>query len=205
MSTGNDQPQLLVVIGANGAGKTTWAQQRKQRKQLPKRFYNADSVAEGLGNANDRQHQARAREIVDTAIEQDLTARRSFGFESTYSGKSRPDIVRRAAAAGYAVQAVFIGTERHEINVDRVAQRVAAGGHDVATVEIVRRWRDAQTNLQATWEAFRRITILDNSGVEAVTVAVKRNGQLQMKADAPEWVHQLAQGITPSRRAHSIA
>ena len=203
MTTGHDQPQLLVVIGANGAGKTTLT--RKERKRLPKRFYNADSVAEGLGDFNDRELQARAREFVDTAIEEDLAARRSFGFESTYSGESRPAIVRRAAAAGYAVQAVFIGTERHEINAERVVQRVKAGGHDVPTGEIVRRWRDAQTNLQATWGAFRRIRILDNSGTEAVKVAEKRDGQLHMSAGAPDWVRKLAQGITRSRRAHSIA
>ena len=203
MTTGHDQPQLLVVIGANGAGKTTWT--RRERERLPKRFYNADSIAEGLGDFTDRELQALARQIVDTAIEDDLAARRSFGFESTYSGGSRPAIVRRAAAAGYAVQAVFIGTERHEINVDRVAQRVEAGGHDVPTDEIVRRWQDAQNNLQATWGAFRRIRVLDNSGVEAVTVAEKRDGRLHMSAEAPEWVRKLARGITPSRRAHSIA
>ena len=43
-------PELLVVIGANGAGKTTWA--RKNRDLLPQPFYNADSIAEGLGDAN---------------------------------------------------------------------------------------------------------------------------------------------------------
>ena len=41
------EPRLTVVIGANGAGKTTWA--RKHRETLPKPFYNADSIAEGLG------------------------------------------------------------------------------------------------------------------------------------------------------------
>ena len=202
MTNGHRPPQLLVVIGANGAGKTTWT--RKERKRLPKRFYNADSIAEGLGDFTDRELQALARQIVDTAIEDDLFAKRSFGFESTYSGKSRPAIVRRAAAAGYAVQAVFIGTERHEINVDRVARRVEAGGHDVPTEEIVRRWRDAQANLQATWRAFRAISILDNSGEEAVTVAETHNGQLHLSAEAPQWVRELAQGITTSRRAHSI-
>ena len=203
MTTGHRQPQLLVVIGANGAGKTTWT--RKERERLPKRFYNADSIAEGLGDFNDRQLQARAREIVDTAIEEDLAAGRSFGFESTYSGESRPAIVRRAAAAGYAVQAVFIGTERHEINVDRVAKRVEAGGHDVPTDEIMRRWRDAQANLQATWRAFREISILDNSGDEAVTVAETHNGQLHLSTEAPQWVRDLARGITTSRQTHSIA
>ena len=44
-------PELTVVIGANGAGKTTWC--REQRDSLPKPFYNADSIAEGLGDAND--------------------------------------------------------------------------------------------------------------------------------------------------------
>lgn len=203
MTTGHHPPQLLIVIGANGAGKSTWA--RKERNRLPTRFYNADSIAEGLGDFNDRQLQAKAREIVDTAIEQDLAAGRSFGFESTYSGASRPAIVRRAAAAGYAVQAVFIGTERHEINVDRVARRVEAGGHDVPTDEIVRRWRAAQANLQATWGVFRTVSVLDNSGDKPLTVAETHNGQLLLSAKVPQWVRVLTRGITTSGRAHNVA
>ena len=40
-------PVLVVVIGANGAGKTTW--ERANRDLLPSPSYNADSIAEGLG------------------------------------------------------------------------------------------------------------------------------------------------------------
>ena len=36
--------RLTVVIGANGAGKTTWT--RKHREMLSKPFYNADSIEE---------------------------------------------------------------------------------------------------------------------------------------------------------------
>ena len=41
-------PQLTIVIGANGAGKSTWC--RRHRDRLPEHFYNADSIAEDLGN-----------------------------------------------------------------------------------------------------------------------------------------------------------
>lgn len=64
------KPQLTIVIGANGSGKTTWAQQ--SRAFLPKPFYNADSIAEGLGDPNNTTLQEHARRIVDQAIEDDL-------------------------------------------------------------------------------------------------------------------------------------
>ena len=121
------RPKLTVVIGANGAGKTTWA--REHRDTLPRPFYNADSIAEGLGDANDPGLQRTARELVDQQIERDLADQRSFGFESTYSGRSRPDIVKRAKALGYATGAVFIGTRHHAINIKRVQRRVREGGH----------------------------------------------------------------------------
>ena len=44
------RPKLVVVIGANGAGKTTWGGHHRER--LPLRFYNADVIAAGLGDAN---------------------------------------------------------------------------------------------------------------------------------------------------------
>ena len=118
MTPADTAPELLVVIGANGAGKTTWA--RSNRERLPKPFCNADSITEGLGGPNNADLQAAARLIVDQAIDKDLHRRRSFGFESTYSGSSRPAFVRRAKALRYTTHAVFIGTNHYDINVSRV-------------------------------------------------------------------------------------
>ena len=119
-----NRPKLVVVIGANGAGKTTWAQ--RHRKRLPLNFYNADSIAEGLGDANSPEQQARARALVDQEIAERLRLDESFGFESTWSGASRPAIVRDASARGYETHAVFLGTAHPEINIARVRRRVAS-------------------------------------------------------------------------------
>ena len=86
------KPHLTVVIGGNGAGKTTWA--RSHKDLLPKKFFNADSLAEALGDANFPENQREARVMVDQKIQSSLHAGRSFGFESTYSGRSRPSVVR---------------------------------------------------------------------------------------------------------------
>ena len=131
-----NEPKLPIIIGANGAGKTTWT--RKHRDELPQRFYNADSIAEGLGSANDPALQREARRLVDEQIERDLAQRRDFGFESTYSGQSRPNIVRKAKRAGYRTSAVFIGTESSGINIERVRIRVEEGGHHVDENEVRR-------------------------------------------------------------------
>ena len=60
---------LTVVVEANGAGKTTWS--RRHRQRLPPTFYNADSIDEGLGDANSPESQARARVLVDREIAAD--------------------------------------------------------------------------------------------------------------------------------------
>ena len=83
--------------------------------------------------------QREARAWVDQRIEEHLVAGESFGFESTYSGRSRPDVVRRAHGLGYDVQAIFIGTRDVSINIDRVAMRVRQRtGHDVPVEELAR-------------------------------------------------------------------
>ena len=105
--------------------KTTWA--RKHRETLPKPFYNADSIAEGLGDANDAALQRAARKLVDDQVQRDLSEGNTFGFESTYSGRSRPDIVRTAKRLGYTTRAVFLGTETVAINIRRVRKRVEEG------------------------------------------------------------------------------
>ena len=183
------KPQLTVVIGANGAGKTTWT--RSNRDQLPEPFYNADSIAEGLGDANSPASQERARELVDQEIEDRMRLKEDFGFESTWSGKSRPDIVRDASTQGYTTRAVFLGTNHPGINISRVRQRVREGGHNVPESEIVRRWTAAYENLLANWGVFDEIDVLDSSTSNVRAVAGKRHGKTWTEPDLPTWASSI--------------
>ena len=188
------EPRLTVVIGANGAGKTTWT--RKHREMLPKPFYNADSIAEGLGDANDAVLQRAARKLVDERIERDLGEGNTFGFESTYSGRSRPDIVRTAKRLGYTTRAVFLGTETAAINIRRVRKRVEEGGHHVDESEVRRRWTAAWANLLETWEAFDTVQVLDSSGTEPIEIAHKSKHAITTVLSLPQWARALPETVS---------
>ena len=104
-------PTLTVVIGANGAGKSTWC--RQHRNELPQNFYDADSIAEELGSYDDPDDQLAARDFVDARIASHFENRETFGFESTYSGNSRPKAVRDAV----------------ELRLPRIARVLSVGTH----------------------------------------------------------------------------
>ena len=183
-------PNLAIVIGANGAGKTTWC--RRNPRRLPEHFYNADSIAQGLGGWNNPQKQTEARRLVDTKIQEHLKKNESFGFESTYSGKSRPAIVENAARRGYTVEAVFIGTTNPQINIERVKKRTAAGtGHDVPTEEVTRRWHAAQENLVKTARSIAKIEMLDNSRNVKQVDLLGRESTYSRERATPRWAARL--------------
>ena len=188
-------PRLVIVIGGNGAGKTTWV--NRHRDALPAQFYNADSIAAGFGDWNDEARQREARQVVDRQIDRRLEAREDFGFESTYSGRSRPAVVERARTGDYEVTVVFIGTRSPEINVQRVAERMKTGtGHAVEPSEIRRRWRASQDNLARTFQAMSTLEIIDNSGADATTMLRVRNGRIVSEyTPAPPWVSALARRL----------
>ena len=182
--------ELLVIVGANGAGKTTWS--RAHKAWLPRPFYNVDVIAEGLGDADDEQIQREARALVDVRIETHLRAGDAFGFESTYSGRSRPEIVRRAKSNGYTTRAVFMGATTHRLNAARVRRRAREGGHDVPVSEIVRRWTAAWQHLLDTWDVIDAIEIVDSSGKAPRLVASKRGTELHISTTLPEWAAEVA-------------
>ena len=187
-------PKLTIVIGANGAGKTTWC--REERSRLPKHFYNADSIAEGLGDWNSPTQQRQSRRLVDKAVERHLAENEDFGFESTYSGNSRPMIVRNAASRGYEVEAVFVGTNTPAINIDRVKARVDAGtGHDVPDSEIRRRWSTAQRNLAETAPFINTIHLYDNSEAKSRHVAWITKTNIRLTQKLPKWTSRLIEKI----------
>ena len=183
------RPSLFIVIGANGAGKTTWTDDN--RNLLPTKFYNADSIAKGLGDPSLSGPQTEAREIVDQKIRDRMEAQETFGFESTWSGNSRPAIVINAKQSGYETTAVFIGTESADINVQRVAKRVSQHGHDVPESEIRRRWHAAPEKLIEHWGALDHIQIFDNSGSEPRLLFTKEHNHERRHPPIPPWANAI--------------
>ena len=114
---------------------------------------------------------------------------------------SRPDVVRRARALGYGIDAVLVGTQSPEINIDRAALRVRHRiGHDVPAAEIVRRWTTVQDNLARTAPLFANVLLLDNSGAYARVVAQAAGKEVvRYVAPLPRWAADLVARIEGAR------
>lgn len=118
-----------------------------------------------------------------------LDARLSFTFETVMSSADKVDFMLRARASGYRTYLYFVATEDPEININRVRNRVAAGGHPVPTEKIVQRYGRCLALLPAAVAASNRAYIFDNSGADLLLLAEVTDGtDLEFKVEEiPDW------------------
>lgn len=130
---------------------------------------------------------------MDGQIGERMRLGEPFGFESTWSGRSRPEVVRNAGEQGYETHGILLGTAHAALNVARVRRRVLEGGHLVPGEEIVRRWTTAFENLLAMWNVFDRIHVLDSSADTVRLVARKEAERTHaLKKEMPVWAARIA-------------
>jgi len=72
-----------------------------------------------------------------------------FAFETTLATRSYVSLVKEAQAAGYKVTLLFIWLDSPETAIQRVARRVAKGGHNIAQDVVKRRYYRGISNLIA--------------------------------------------------------
>lgn len=127
--------------------------------------------------------------IVADLIREELLKRRvSFTMETVFSHTDKLKFMERAQAAGYKVYLYFVSTESPEINILRVAGRVAAGGHDVPSQKILSRYDRTMRNLHAALKIAYRAYLFDNSGEITVKIAEKFNdGTVYLEERVPGW------------------
>ena len=187
-------PKLTIVIGGNGAENQHGAP--SQRKHLPKHFYNADSIARGLGDWNDPDLQKDAREVVDRKIEKHLERKEEFGSRARTQEVKTVD--RETGRQKRIRSCSYIRWNKsHKINIARVARRVSDGtGHKVPKSEIVRRWTVAQDNLATTARYMTSIELLDNSSTSWRQVGMlARDTTRTWGKDQPDWATKLTEKI----------
>ena len=158
----DNRPVFTIVMGCNGAGKSAWKVENRDR--LPERYFDKDSIANGVGGWDTPSARERTDEYVDAEIDKALAGRYNFGMESTYSGRPGPELVERAIEAGYRIEGIYIGTANPEINIERIRTRVENNtGHHVDPERVPDRYRHSLHNLRRTADRFDELTIVDNT------------------------------------------
>lgn len=110
------------------------------------------------------------------------------------SSKDKIEFLAKARAKGFRTYLYFVATEDPEINVARVASRVAQGGHDVPADKIRGRYKRCLDNLLNAIVHCDRAYIWDNSsGInEEYLVAEVDDGVIEIASNnpLPTWFEQ---------------
>ena len=155
-------PVLTVVAGPNGSGKSTLTSTLKKAGVTFGEYLNADDIARSL-QGELQEISVRAQEIVREKRTDALDQRRDHTFETVMSHPSHIDYMIEAGQAGFEVRLFFVATEDPVVNLQRVANRVKHGGHDVPKDRIVARYHRSLGNLPAAIKASNFAEIFDNS------------------------------------------
>lgn len=118
-----------------------------------------------------------------------LEVQMSFTFETAMSSDDKVTFMLKAREFGYRTYLYFVATEDPEININRVRNRVASGGHPVPTQKIVQRYGRCLNLLPAAVAASNRAYIFDNSAADLVLLAEVTDGtDLEFKVEeVPDW------------------
>ncbi|MHB1590460.1 MAG: hypothetical protein ACYCTW_02855 [Sulfuricella sp.] len=164
-SGGVRPPVCTIIAGPNGAGKTTFALTYLPETAHCRNFVNADLIAAGLSPLSPEREQLAASRLFLGEIWQYIKRREEFAFETTLSGKTYLKLIRELLADGWQVRLFYLWLPSVEMSIERVAERVAHGGHNIPRNDIIRRYPRSITNLLEYYAPLCISTIcLDNSG-----------------------------------------
>ena len=183
--------QLWVLVGGNGAGKTTFYRQFIEPLGLP--FINADLIAKELFPDNPEANSYTAARAAEQLRYRILSLGKSFCFETVFSHPSKIDFIADAKALGYEIILVFLHLQHSDLNKARVLQRVEEGGHNVPQEKIEQRIPRLLDNLSIAMPLCDEVYILDNSSAQNPFRQVARitQGRVSLSEDCPDWVQTL--------------
>jgi len=188
------KPQLLIVAGPNGSGKTALTvggELVKYGIHLPEHYINADDIARRIRQQNptktqfdvDIMAQKQARELRRAYQEQGA----SFAFETVFSHPSSLLDMQKCRAAGYEVVLAYVMTERVEINLARIEGRVLEGGHGVPEEKVRARYERCFHYLPRLVEEASR-AIVFHSTAEGQTLPCLQKRRFLTDGELPDFL-----------------
>jgi predicted ABC-type ATPase len=182
------KPTLIIIAGANGSGKSTFTSSIQGTLNLP--LIDPDAEARRIRPGEPELAAIAGGKQAIQLARAYLNNNQSFIVETTLSGNTYLKMIRNAKQQGWQVDLIYIGIDNVEINIDRVAQRVAVGGHNVPIEDIRRRCERSLVNLSIALRLVDNASIYDNSTpVGYQNLLIIENGKIRQQAvQLPQWL-----------------
>ena len=140
-------PNLFIISGCNGAGKTTASMTVLPETLECHEFVNCDEIAKGLNPLNPDSAKVTAARLMLVRIKKLISLDADFAIETTRATKSYHALVKNAQEKGYNIKLLYFWLQSPELALQRVAERVKNGGHNVEEHIIRRRYSSGIRNL----------------------------------------------------------
>lgn len=177
-----------IVGGVNGVGKSSFTGVLKGRTTDLGVIVDVDKITGQLGKGAIEGGKAALR-IMEDCMEKGV----SFTQETTLSGHRIRNTAQRVREAGYLVRLYYIGLDTVEESKQRIANRVARGGHNINTEDIERRFAGRWAVVKSVLPFCDEAAFYDNNN-GFVEVAAYRNGELILEGEyRPNWIAELAE------------
>lgn len=113
----------------------------------------------------------------------------SFSFETVMSSPDKIELLRDAQNQGFRTYLYYVATERPSINIERVRNRVAEGGHDVPEDKIISRYHRSLALVREAIRHTNRAFFFDTSEQKSWYVAEITDGvEIDLKSEEmPNW------------------
>jgi predicted ABC-type ATPase len=154
--------QILVLAGVNGAGKSSLLGTMLEEDGAT--WFNPDSFTRELVQAGwpPAEANAAAWQEGKRRLEAAIADGGDFAFETTLGANTIPALLRQACDR-HQVTIWFCGLASVELHLERVASRVASGGHDIPEAKIRHRYDSARANLIKLIPHLTALHVYDNS------------------------------------------
>ena len=157
------QPSCIILGGPNGSGKSS----AYTKLHLEGVWINADEIAKELtGTSDGRAAAMAAGKAAIRKLAEMIETETSFIYETTLSSQQAINLMHDAKAAGFTVGLYYTALDSVERSIERVRQRVEAGGHDIPEQDIRRRYVGSLAKLAAALALADEALLIDNSGIQ---------------------------------------
>ena len=147
-------PDVVVIAGPNGAGKSTLAPHLLRDGLGFYEYVNADTIAQGLSAFAPENAAMEAGRVMLHRLNDLAQERRDFAFETTLASRFYSKWLKSIQADGFNVHLVFLWLNSPELAIERVAERVRDGGHNIPEETIRRRYERGLENFFKLYQPF---------------------------------------------------